>query len=627
MSLAGAMPPRTARGTTVRRLAAGRIAVAPMLALGAITTVAAGLRFVHLGDVPGNPFYDAAIRTMSGSWHAFLFGALDPAGSVSVDKPPVDLWLQVASVKLFGFSPTALKLPQALAGTASVPLVYDIVRRGFGRGAGLAAAAALAVLPVAVLTARSDTMDTAMTFLLVVAAWLTVRAAGTNRLLPLVGAGAVAGLAFNVKLFEALLPLPAIAVLWIAGSAAPWRRRAAGLLAATAVMVVVSLAWVVPVALTPASQRPYPIGSTNGSVWNVVFVFNGIGRLNGRNPDTPDTLPAAAKVSTAVAHVQQQRTRARGSAKGPSRLFARRLGPRIGSELLPALLLGGLAALLGGLAIVRAGGFETSRRLQVAIGLAAGLWLVLGFVLYSEIGAFHPRYFEALSPAVAIAIGVGVWSLARGGRLRALLTIAVLAVSAYYVVRLGGRATPVRHYAWLPALVAGGLVAALALRPPRRPLVRDLAAWAVVGALLTVPVAVSAAVVHSRASDAERSGAMPNSWPPLLVRYLQARRDGTRYAVGSIAPAKVAPLIVVHPMPVLMLTSYRSRPLISVPELRAKVRAGEIRYFLLGRRCTSALTVHTAACPATARWVIAHSTDVTRATGLGHRGLLYRIRR
>ena len=79
------------------------------------------------------------------------------------------------------------------------------------------------------------------------------------------------------------------------------------------------------------------------------------------------------------------------------------------------------------------------------------------------------------------------------------------------------------------------------------------------------------------------------------------------------------------PQPVLMLTSYRSRPLISVPELRAKVRAGQVRYFLLGRRCTSKLTKHTAACPATARWAIAHGKDVTRQTGIGHRGLLYRV--
>jgi len=194
-------------------------------------------------------------------------------------------------------------------------------------------------------------------------------------------------------------------------------------------------------------------------------------------------------------------------------------------------------------------------------------------------------------------------------------------------MRLGWRATHMRHYVWVPALAAATALALVVLQGARRPWLRDVAAWATLATVLAVPFTVSAGVVATRASDAERSGAMPRSWPPALVRYIRAHREGTRYAVASIAPAKVAPLIVIHPMPVLMLTSYRSRPLISVTQLQAKVRAREVRYFLLGRRCTSALTIHTAACPATARWVIAHATDVTKQTGIGHRGLLYRIGR
>src|SRR5438876_677505 len=139
---------RLSRGVVAR----GAVAAVPA-ALAGLTALAAALRFAQLGHVQGNPFYDAAVRTMSRSWHAFFFGAFEPGGSVSVDKPPVDLWLQVASVKLFGFTPTALKLPQALAGTLSVPLLYHVVRRGFGRGAGLVAAAAMAVLLVEVITA------------------------------------------------------------------------------------------------------------------------------------------------------------------------------------------------------------------------------------------------------------------------------------------------------------------------------------------------------------------------------------------------------------------------------------------------------------------------------------------
>jgi 4-amino-4-deoxy-L-arabinose transferase-like glycosyltransferase len=117
---------------------AARSAYSTPLLLAPIVAIAAGLRLAHLGDVPGNPFYDAAVHTMSLSWHSFLFGALDPSGGVAVDKPPVDLWVQVGAVKLFGYNPTALKLPQALAGAASVIVLFDLVRprRRPGRSRG-----------------------------------------------------------------------------------------------------------------------------------------------------------------------------------------------------------------------------------------------------------------------------------------------------------------------------------------------------------------------------------------------------------------------------------------------------------------------------------------------------------
>src|SRR6185503_2713129 len=81
----------------------------PALALTAVTVLAAALRFHSLEGVPPNPFYDAAVRSMAHSWHNFFFAAFEPGGRIAVDKPPVDLWLQVASVKLLGFDSLALK--------------------------------------------------------------------------------------------------------------------------------------------------------------------------------------------------------------------------------------------------------------------------------------------------------------------------------------------------------------------------------------------------------------------------------------------------------------------------------------------------------------------------------------
>ena len=134
-----APPPPVVERRPPRWLAGSAAAVA----LVAITALGALLRFQAFGHVNANPYYDAAVRSMALNWHNFFVGAAEPAAGVSVDKIPFDLWLQVASVKLFGFSSTALRLPEALAATAAIPLLYDLIRRLFGSVAGLVAALAL----------------------------------------------------------------------------------------------------------------------------------------------------------------------------------------------------------------------------------------------------------------------------------------------------------------------------------------------------------------------------------------------------------------------------------------------------------------------------------------------------
>ncbi|MGN6189797.1 MAG: glycosyltransferase family 39 protein, partial [Conexibacter sp.] len=291
--------------------------------LAAVVALAAALRLWSYGRVAGNPFYDAAVRSMSLSWHNLFVGAFDPTAMSAVDKAPLDLWLQVASVKLLGWSSTALRLPELIAGIAAVALVYDLGRRLFGRAAGLAAATALAVVPASVVTARSDTMDAVMMALVLLAAVCVVRAAQAPRarLRWMLAAGVALGLAFNVKLAEALLPLPALLVLaWLAlGGGRLARLRA--LVAAGAAFVAVALAWLVALGLAPG-PKPFPIGSTDGSAWNVVFVFDGLARLG-------------------LSH-----TTAARPGGGPLTLFRTgtgALGMLVGSALVAALAVGALA--------------------------------------------------------------------------------------------------------------------------------------------------------------------------------------------------------------------------------------------------------------------------------------------
>src|SRR5260370_34588149 len=80
-----------------------------------------------------NTSYSAAVRSMASSWHNFLFASMDPSGLMTVDKPPLSLWVQALSARIFGFSSLSMLVPQALMGIAAAALLYDLVRRRFGR--------------------------------------------------------------------------------------------------------------------------------------------------------------------------------------------------------------------------------------------------------------------------------------------------------------------------------------------------------------------------------------------------------------------------------------------------------------------------------------------------------------
>lgn len=587
-----------------RPLARPRIAgrASAGLALAGVTLLAVVVRFASFGRIPGNPYYDAAVRSMSLSWHNFFYGAFEPGAQVSIDKAPIDLWLQVASTKLFGFNSIALRFPEALAGALAVPLLYDLVRRLFGRRAGLLSALLLAVLPVAVLTARSDTMDSLMMALLVAAGWLVVVGAQARRGWPVVAAGAVMGLAFNVKLFEALVALPALVLLAALAADLPWRRRAAHLAGGLVAFVGVALSWVAAAGLAPLGSRPYPIGSTNGGVWNVVFGFNGIDRLRGG--------PTAAVAAFDPA--------------GPARLFStggRHLGALIGVLLVPALVLGVLA-LVERLTRREAGRDAVDPatvRLQRAGVAFVAAWLLSGLLLFSAVGRLQVRYLEAMTPAVAAAAGIAFAALAGAAtqrRLAAILLAAGAALTALIAPAID------RGPGWVaPAAIAAAMIATLATlaitaRPATRarPALLGVLVVTALAAILAAPVAGTLHVVASGATSAQKAGGMPAAQLESLSSYLRARQGTGRYEVASTTVGKAAPLIIRDARPVLMLSSLNRRPLLSAVQLARSVRAGDVRYILIGRGTCSPRSAQ--ACAPVLRWARAHSTDVSAAAGL-----------
>jgi 4-amino-4-deoxy-L-arabinose transferase-like glycosyltransferase len=219
---------------------------------------------------------------MMRSLHNFFFVSYDPGGLITVDKPPLGLWAQAASAKIFGFSPLSLTLPDAIMGVLAVAVLYYVVARRFGWVAGIASALALAVFPSFVAVSRDSGVDPLMILLMLLACGAAIRAAETGRLRTLIWCGALVGLAFNTKTLAAYLVVPGIALAYLVCAPGSPLRRATQLLAAGLVMLAVSFSWMAVVELTPASQRPYVGSSTNNSELGLTFEYNGLGRVQGQ---------------------------------------------------------------------------------------------------------------------------------------------------------------------------------------------------------------------------------------------------------------------------------------------------------------------------------------------------------
>ncbi|MGD0455503.1 MAG: glycosyltransferase family 39 protein, partial [Solirubrobacteraceae bacterium] len=193
---------------------------APHPELAAVMSLAAVLNLWALArNGWANDYYAAAVRSMSLSWHDFLFASLDRGGVMTVDKPPLALWVQALSVRVFGYHPLSMLVPQALMGVASVALVYDLVRRRFGRVGGFVAGLALALTPITVAISRHNNPDALLVLCCVAALWCTVRgldpASTRHRTRWLVAAGVCVGLGFETKMLVALVVVPGIAAAWL----------------------------------------------------------------------------------------------------------------------------------------------------------------------------------------------------------------------------------------------------------------------------------------------------------------------------------------------------------------------------------------------------------------------------
>jgi 4-amino-4-deoxy-L-arabinose transferase-like glycosyltransferase len=453
--------------------------------LALIVALAGAAYTWRMGNDTLHFYYVASVRSMSANMHNFLYGALDPAGTVTLDKLPGSLWVQAVFVAVFGFHTWAMALPQAIEGMLTVVFLYRAVARLAGPTAGLVAAAVLAISPAVVTLDRGNINDTLMILLLVLAADATSAAVSSGRGRSLILAGVWVGLAFQAKMLQAWLVLPALALAYLISGPGATMRRVRQLGLAGAVTVVVSLSWMALVSLTPSGSRPYVDGSSNDSWFQQVFVYNGFTRLGGQTPVQELCAQGIGCLAPPPEPVS------------PWRLFNSFLGRDTGWLLLAAIVVA-IVVLVSRRAQPRTDPVRASVILWTS-------WLFVLGVAFSVSTSVNPYYTAVLAPAIAAIIGAGVavaWS--SGHRVVPAVTGVVVIASVGYAAWLLGSGSPP---AWLrPAAIAVGVVglaaiAVAALRRSRGMLAAGLAAGLVATCFTPTVAAVSIVASQRGAFD------------------------------------------------------------------------------------------------------------------------------
>ena len=434
-----------------------------------------------------NTYYSAAVRSMSTSWHDFLFASLDKTGLMTVDKPPLALWVQALSARIFGFHPLSVLVPQALMGAAAAALTYDLTRRRFGRAGGFAAGIALATTPIAVAMSRHNNPDELLVLCCVAALWFAVRALEDGRTRWLVWCGVCIGLGFETKMAVALFVVPGIALayLWVAprGRIAALRQLIAGGVA----LAVVGLAWPILVTLTPAADRPWISGTSDNSVWSLIFNYNGVGRVTGQTGAPGAGFGGGGGGGGAF-----------GGPTGVFRLLSSGLGDQAGWLLGFAIVAG-----LGVLVASRLRRSDPRTGWLIAVG---GAFLVSAVVFSYASGIFHPYYVSFLAPFTAMLIGAGVGEAATGGRVaRIAVPAAIIAGAITELVVLGNLSG---ELSWArPLIIAAAGVSAILLATQLSARVRAVVMGVSLAALLAAPATWAAETIgHATAATFPAGG-------------------------------------------------------------------------------------------------------------------------
>ncbi len=566
-----------------------KIPIREFLALIVLLLCTTGLNLFALAENGyGNTYYAAAVKSMLTSWRNFIYLSFDPVGFVSVDKPPVGLWIQAASAKLLGFSGFSLMLPQVLAGVASVGLLYFLVRKVWGGLAGFMAAALLATSPINLVSNRSNILESLVVLSLLLASWAIFQAIEGKSLGWLLLAGLFIGLGFNIKGLEAWLVVPVFVLTYLVSVSLPWRTRLRHIGLMLLLMLGIAVAWITLVDLTPATQRPYVDSTLTNSEFDLTFNYNGLQRLFGE--------PSYNGKAPVIKHDKGD--------PGPIRLFQPPLGSQV-SWFLPL-------ALVALVALSWNKDWRQWWRNRGKAGLSPleyslvfwGGWLVTAGIFFSVALRFNEYYLAVLAPAVCALAAKGFvvfWqdSLQKGWR-GWLLAIAFCATGTeQIIIMFDYLASNDWQIAFLSGVTAAGTLVLVGLRllRPRfeKQAIFRIYLFAISGivfsTLLIVPlwwVSVSLRPINS--GEFPLSGPEPQAKghylvpapDPQLLTYLKTQDGNELFLLATSAIDDAAAIYLATNRPTMAMGGYTGYSAILTPEsLAARVARSEVHFFLI----------------------------------------------
>ena len=578
--------------------------------------------FGALHNGMANSYYAAAVQAASQDWTAWLFGSLDAANYVSVDKPPLATMLMGLSARLFGFSSFSMLLPSVLAGVGSVWLVYGAVKRQFGFASAVIAGSVLAFTPVAALMFGFNNPDAILTLMLTASCYAFLRSLEGKRPLLWLGLAALfTGLAFNTKMLQGLMVLPAMALVYLVFARPPIVTRLLHVMFAGVITTMSTLWWSVLVWLTPAGSRPW-VGSTNdNNIWSLIFGYNGLGRLlgghgggGGPGGGTPPSggIGGTTTLQTAGSTTQTMADGAGmmpggmgggpGGGHGPGgtgfggqtgifRIFNNDFGPNIAWLLVLALAGGGLM-----LWILRKTPRTNRGRAAVIFWM---LWLLIHIVIFSMTsGVIHPYYVVVMAPVVAALVGISLpflWGAYTRRKPYAWLLPLLVGVTAVIAVMILGYAGTMTWLMWIVGLLGlTGMIGLLVnLYAPRRWL-QNLAIITAIAACTLAPTVYTLATVN-----VAHTGSIPMAGPSStamrgsnnetsqansqLVQYLLQHQNGATWLVAVASANESAAIQLTSGQPVMAVGGFNgSDTPLTLEQFKQLVKVGKVKYYAIG---------------------------------------------